>query len=100
MKPPEELLREPVELIDRLRDATADFLDQPGEQPLCYNSRYAHGMILALQPLGQGAGLGGRRRDEPARLGGHLRVPWVRVHHHGESRGCEETHEITGTSAT
>ena len=97
---PDEQLLQLVELIDRLRDETAEFLDHPGDQQLWYNRGYANGMVLALHPVGQAECLGSRHPDAPERLGGHLALPWDRAYRHGESRGCEEAHEITGIPAT
>ena len=97
---PGELLLQLVELIDRLRDETAEFLDHPGDQQSWYNHGYANGMVLALHHLGQAECLGGRHPDDPERLGGNPAPPWGKAYRHGESRGREETHEITGIPAT
>lgn len=98
--PPDELLTQLLDLVDRLRDDSADFLDAPGDQQLWYNRGYANGMVLALQRLGQGARLAGRRPDDAAQLAAHLALPWGRAYRHGETRGSDETFDITGTHAT
>ena len=97
---PEALLSQLLDLIDRLRDETAEFLDNPGDQQLWYNRGYANGMVLALQRLGQEAQLAGRGPDDAAALAGQLALPWGKAYRHGETRGSEETHEITGIPAT
>lgn len=94
---PDELLSQLVDLIDRLRLETRDFLDQPGDQQTWYNRGYANGMVLALQRLAGADRLDGRLPDDPDQLASHLALPWGRAYRHGEDRGGRETHEITGT---
>jgi hypothetical protein len=96
---PEELLTQLLELVDRLREETDGFLDNPGDQQLWYNRGYANGMILALQQLGQGERLGNRSPDDPEAIGGQLALAWGKAYQHGESVGSKETHEITGIPA-
>jgi hypothetical protein len=96
---PEELLTQLIDLVDRLRDETDGFLDNPGDQQLWYNRGYANGMILALQRLGQSARLGDRRPDDPQALGGQLALAWGKAYQHGQSVGSKETHESTGSPA-
>ena len=96
---PEQLLTQLLDLIDRLRDETAGFLDEAGDQQLWYNRGYANGMVLALRRLGQDAALAGREPDDPAQLAGQLVLPWGKAYQHGESVGSAETHEITGIPA-
>ena len=93
---PEDLLLQLLDLIDRLRDETEGFIDSPGDQQLWYNRGYANGIVLALQQLGCAARLSGRAADDPELLAGHLLLPWGQAYRHGESRGSDETHEITG----
>jgi hypothetical protein len=96
---PEELLTQLIDLVDRLRDETEGFLEDPGDQQLWYNRGYANGMILALQRMGQTAHLGDRRPDDPRALGGQLAMAWGKAYQHGEEVGSKETHEITGIPA-
>ena len=94
---PDELLRQLVDLIDRLREEAAGFLDQPGDQQAWYNRGYANGVLLALHQLVPAGRLDKRMPDDPAVLAGHLALPWGRAYRHGETIGQRETHEITGT---
>lgn len=93
---PEALLDQLVALLDRLREESADYLDEPGDQQRWYNRGYANGMLLALRALGQDAALGPRLPDDPAQLEPHGPMPWGRAYRHGEEVGRRETHEITG----
>jgi len=93
---PPGLLPQLLSLIDRLRDETVTFLDQPGDQQLWYNRGYANGMVAALGELGQGAALGDRRPDPAAELEGHRPMAWGRAYCHGEETGYRETYEIAG----
>lgn len=96
----DDLLGQLLALIDQLRDETAGFLDSPGDQQLWYNRGYANGMVLALQRLGQEARLGQRRPDDPDALSTHVPLAWGKAYRHGEQRGSQETHEITGIPQT
>ena len=97
---PDELISQLLDLIDRLRDETADFLDDPGDQQQWYDRGYANGMLIALQRLGQAARLGDRMPDDEADLQGHIAMPWGKAYRHGESRGGAETYEISGNPTT
>lgn len=97
---PDELLIQLLDLIDRLRSETADFLDNPGDQQLWYDRGYANGMVIALQRLGQTARLGERVPDAEADLQGHVAMAWGKAYRHGESRGDAETYEISGIPTT
>ena len=93
----DELLGQLLALIDRLRDETAGFLDEPGDQQVWYNRGYANGMVAALARLGAEASLGPRLPDDPAELAAHQTMPWGKAYRHGEQMGSQETFEITGT---
>ncbi|MCB1789218.1 MAG: hypothetical protein KDJ27_02665 [Gammaproteobacteria bacterium] len=95
---PDDLLIQLIDLIDRLRDETADYLDKPGDQQLWYNRGYANGMVLALQALGDAAALGERRPDDPDVLGAQLALPWGKAYRHGEAVGRQETFDVTGNT--
>lgn len=97
---PDELLNQLLELIDRLRDETQDFLEQAGDQQLWYNRGYANGMLLALRRLGQTDHLGQRQPDNIDELAGQLAMPWGKAYRHGEAMGSRETEEITGNQTT
>ena len=92
-----ELLQQLIGLIDELREGSAGFLDQAGDQQLWYDRGYANGMLLALHDLDQAGALGDRRPDDPDELGAHLAMAWGKAYRHGETMGSRETHEITGT---
>ena len=94
---PAELLGQLLALIDQLREESADYLEEPGDQQRWYNRGYANGMVLALRSLGQDAALGGRLPDDAAQIQPHGPMPWGRAYRHGEETGRRETHEITGT---
>ncbi len=93
---PQELLEQLLDLIDRLRRETEDFLDQPSNHQVWYDRGYANGMLLTLQGLAANHRLGERRPDDRALLGTHLAMPWGRAYRHGEEMGSRETDEITG----
>jgi hypothetical protein len=93
---PQALLDQLLALVDRLRDESAGYLEEPGDQQLWYNRGYANGMVLALRSLGQDAALGDRLPDDPDQLGPHGPMAWGRAYRHGEETGRRETHEITG----
>jgi hypothetical protein len=93
---PAELLDQLLALVDRLREESAGYLEEPGDQQLWYNRGYANGMVLALLALGQDAALGARLPDDPAQIQPHGPMPWGRAYRHGEDTGRRETHEITG----
>lgn len=93
---PEGLLDQLLALIDRLREESADYLAEPGDQQRWYNRGYANGMVLALRALGQDAALAGRLPDDTAQIGPHGPMAWGRAYRHGEEVGRRETHEITG----
>jgi hypothetical protein len=95
----DDLLQQLLDLIDRLRDESAGFQDQPGDQQLWYNRGYANGMVQALAELGAGARLEGRQPDDSEVLAPHLPMPWGKAYRHGEQMGQRETHEITGKSS-
>jgi len=97
---PQDLLSQLLDLVDRLRRDTDDFLDQPSDQQAWYNRGYANGMLLALQGLNLAAELGGRRPDDASLLGAHLAMPWGRAYRHGQEMGSRETDEITGSLNT
>lgn len=94
---PDELLCQLLDLIDRLRAETQDFLEELPDQQTWYNRGYANGMLLALRDMTSPDRLTGRLPDDPDRLGGHLAMPWGKAYRHGEQVGSRETHEITGT---
>lgn len=96
---PDELLRQLIDLIDKLRDETEGFLDSPGDQQLWYNRGYANGMVLALQRLRKEHALGSRQPDDAEAIGGQIALPWGKAYQHGETVGSNETHEITGIPA-
>jgi len=94
---PDELLSQLVDLIDRLRAESGDFLGQPGDQQVWYNRGYANGMLLVLRRIVPVDRLGDRMPDDPGALAGHLALPWGRAYRHGEEMGTRETQDITGT---
>lgn len=96
-KVPDELLRQLVDLIDRLRTEAGGFLDRPDDQQTWYNRDYANGMLLALCRLVPAERLGGRVPDDPGVLAGHLAMPWGKAYRHGEEMGSRETQDITGS---
>ncbi len=96
---PDELLHPLLDLIDRLRQESADFLAEPGDPQRWYNRGYANGMVIALRELGQGDRLDDRVIDDPVVLGGQIATPWGKAYRHGERMGSRETYEITGTQA-
>ena len=93
---PDELLRQLIDLIDKLRDETGGFLDNPGDQQLWYNRGYANGMLSALLRLGLARSLGARVPDDPQGIAAQATMPWGKAYRHGEERGSRETFEITG----
>lgn len=95
---PDELLQQLLDLIDRLREETAGFLADPGDQQLWYNRGYANGMVRALAELGQVAALAGREPDDAEALGGHVAMAWGKAYRHGEEMGSKETYQITGNA--
>jgi len=95
---PDELLAQLLDLIDRLRDETGDFLEQPGDQQTWYDRGYANGMVAALADLGATSALGPRVPDDPAEITAHQTLPWGKAYRHGEQMGSRETFEITGNS--
>jgi len=97
---PDDLVEQLLALIDRLCDETRTFLDQPGDQQAWYNRGYANGMVKALQGLVRLDRLDGRDLDDAGEIGTHMALPWGKAYRHGESMGCRETHEITGSSLT
>ncbi|WP_078120758.1 hypothetical protein [Thiosocius teredinicola] len=92
----DDLLSQLVELIDRLRDESADFLDQPGDQQAWYNRGYANGMLTALVAIGVAGRLGTRTPDDVDAIQAHETMPWGKAYRHGEQVGSRETYEITG----
>jgi hypothetical protein len=95
-EPADELLDQLLDLIDRLRGETADFLERPGEQQLWYNRGYANGMVSALLRLGAARSLGARVPDDGEAIAAQQTMPWGRAYRHGEEMGSRETFEITG----
>jgi hypothetical protein len=96
---PDELLSQLLDLIDTLRRETDGFLEDAGDRQLWYNRGYANGMVLALLRLGQSGPLAHRLADDLGQLDAHFTMPWGKAYRHGESTGCRETHEITGTES-
>ncbi len=97
---PDELLNQLLELIDRLRDETKDFIGEAGDQQLWYNRGYANGMVLALRRLGQTERVGQREPDNIDELSAQLAMPWGKAYRHGETVGSTETLEIIGNQST
>ncbi|MCB1723091.1 MAG: hypothetical protein H6959_01335 [Chromatiaceae bacterium] len=98
--PPDDLLDQLLDLVDRLRRESADYLANPGDQQLWYNRGYANGMVLALRHLQQHDRLGDRLPDEPGAVDGHVSMPWGKAYRHGETVGRRETFEITGSKSS
>jgi hypothetical protein len=95
---PAELVAQLLGLVDRLREETADFAEQPGDAQQWYNRGYANGMVLALQRLGQRTSLGDRLPDDSGPLQAQVSMPWGKAYRHGEEVGERETYEITGAA--
>jgi hypothetical protein len=95
-EPADELLDQLLDLIDRLRGETEDFLDRPGDQQLWYNRGYANGMVSALLRLGVAGSLAPRVPDDPEAIAAQLTMPWGKAYRHGEEMSSRETFEITG----
>ena len=96
----DDVLVQLLDLIDRLREQTAGFLENPADQQLWYDRGYANGMVLALQRMGQQARLDERRPDDRSAFSAQLPLAWGKAYLHGEQRGSDETHEITGIPQT
>ena len=85
-----------VDLIDRLRDETANCFEQTDDQQQWYNRGYANGIVLALIELERPDALVGRSADDAGLIDAAVGLPWGKAYRHGETMGRRETYEIAG----
>ena len=89
-----------IDLIDRLRDETADCFEQPDDQQRWYNRGYANGIVLALRELNQFDALADRTLDDVRLIDAAVGLPWGKAYRHGETMGRRETYEISGIQSS
>ncbi len=98
--PPDHVVVQLIDLIDRLRNETVACFEQPGDQQQWYNRGYANGIVLALCELEQFDALADRVVDDVALIEATVGLPWGKAYRHGETMGRRETYEIAGIQSS
>ena len=84
-----------IDLANRLKRESPDFLDKPEEQQDWYNRGYANGIIRALNALGYAEYIDNRATEDDADLlKDHTMLAWGQAYQHGMEMGEKETREV------
>ena len=92
---PSTTVNQLIALALRLREESADFLDNPGDGQAWYNRGYGGGILRALRQLGHGGALGAHCADDPEQvLAPHRLMAWGQAYEHGHEKGWHDTREV------
>jgi len=91
---PQALLEQLVNLVEKLRAESENFLEEHQDSQQWYNRGYANGMVRGLAKLMDQQQPVGLKLDNEADLQGHEVMAWGKAYRHGEAMGEKETYEI------